>query len=144
MFYYMILLAYIALLPYLFLYDKQAREYGARGQSEKDKGTDVLVKKCLIWKKKQKQPSFLNWVKNFRNNFQVGVFDLHFPFWIIQVLYCQTKICFYWSEDPFSKNNFIKFFILNKQFPDFFMFFFGNIFITYFGHLFDLVENITC
>ena len=32
-------------------------------------------------------------------------FDLYLFFWIIQVLFCQTKVPVYWSEETFFKNN---------------------------------------
>ena len=35
----------------------------------------------------------------------MGGFDLYLPFWIIQLSFCQTKVPFHWSKQPFFKNN---------------------------------------
>ena len=54
----------------------------------------------------------------------LGEFNLHLPFWIIQVPFCQTKVPFYWSKEPFDwiELNLIEFSILFKQFFNFDLF----------------------
>ena len=97
----------------------------------KHPGTGCFIRKCLFWKKKL---FFLIWIKSVKNNFQFGGCHLHLPFWIIQVSFCETNMPFYWSEEPFSKNNLIQFFILNRQFLNL-SYFWKNL-IIYFAHVF--------
>ena len=75
----------------------------------KHPGIGHFVKKCPFFKKKK---LVLIWLKALINN-------LHLPFWIIPLPFCLKKVSFYWSEELFSKNNLIPFFILNKQFLNF-------------------------
>ena len=35
------------------------------------------------------------------DNFRLGGFKPNLPFWIIQVVFCQTGMPFYWIEEPF-------------------------------------------
>ena len=60
------------------------------------------------------------------------VFDFHMPFLITQVPFCQTKL-------PFYSKNYIKLFKLNyfvlSNLLIFHIFFFWNVFITYFTNL---------
>ena len=72
----------------------------------------------------RKKNFFLIWIKSLQNNFQFGEFNLHLPFWIIQVPFCQTKVPFYWSKEPFDwiELNLIEFSILFKHFFNFDLF----------------------
>ena len=70
-------------------------------------GIGRFVKKHPFWKKS----FFLNLSQKYQKQLPMrGVFDLHLPFSITQVTFCQTKFPFYWGEEPFSKINFIQFF----------------------------------
>ena len=70
-------------------------------------GIGQFVKKHPFWKKS----FFLNLSQKYQKQLPMrGVFDLHLPFSITQVPFCQTKFPFYWGEEPFSKINFIQFF----------------------------------
>ena len=44
----------------------------------------------------------------------IGRFNLHRPFWIFQVPFCQIKVPVHSSEEPFSRNILNQFFILDK------------------------------
>ena len=44
----------------------------------------------------------------------IGKFNLHRPFWIFQVPFCQIKVPVHSSEEPFSRNILNQFFILDK------------------------------
>ena len=88
----------------------------------------------------------LIWFNSIKNYFQWGRFDLHLPFYINEVSFCETKVAFYWKKEPFFRNNltelFVNYFILDILL--FFIFFVWNIFITYFAHMFyDMWYNDT-
>ena len=86
-------------------------------------GIGRFVENCLFPKN-----VFLNLNLNCQNNFYYRRFDLHLPFWIIQVPFCQTKVPFSMSDEHFFQKYFNSvIFISNKQL---------FIFITYFAHLF--------
>ena len=95
-----------------------------RGYFKKTKrpGVERFVKSALFFKKKKKFSWFESKVS--KTTSSLGEFDLYLPFWIIQALFCQTKVPFHWSKEPFSKNNLIRFFILNKEFNSSFKYFY--------------------
>ena len=61
-------------------------------RKKKHPGTRHFIKKCPFPEKLH----FLNLNKKCQKQFLIrGGFDLHLPFWLIQVPICQTKVPFY-------------------------------------------------
>ena len=54
-------------------------------------GSNVSLKIALF----EKKLFFSIWIKNAKNNFRLGGFELHLPFQIIQMSVNQTKVPFY-------------------------------------------------
>ena len=68
-------------------------------------GIRCFIKKSSSWK------FFFNLNQKCQNKLLMkGVFDLHQPFLITQVPFCQSQSPFYWRNEPFFKNSFIQFF----------------------------------
>ena len=82
---------------------------------------------------KQTNKPFLDFKLSVKKILQLGGFDLHLPFWIIQVPFCQTRWPFIKQRALFQEpSDSILHFKLKINY--FFKFFIWNTFITYFAH----------
>ena len=52
-------------------------------------------------------------------SFWLGGFNLHLPFWIVQIPFFQTNVPFYWNWKALLENNLIQFFYFRYEILDY-------------------------
>ena len=75
----------------------------------KHQGTKAILKGFLALKKRNTFYLNLSQICQKQLPFR-WLFNLHQPFLITEVPFCQTKLPYYWGEEHFSYNSFIQFF----------------------------------
>ena len=86
-----------------------------QGLLQKDRASGYWTLGWTVPFSREKKTFFLISIESVKSNFQLGEFDLHLPFWIVQVPFCQTKLClFILVKSIFPRRIWLN--SLNKQF----------------------------